>query len=131
MPATTCTQRKMSWSQLLSSGSMKLSSRKRSLYFDPCVEKETVAVADYRRDSAPRFRRSYRHNVVMPKRSFDELFELMKTLRGPGGCPWDRKQTLSALKPFIIEEAYEVVDAIDGNDRDSLREEVGDLLLEG
>jgi MazG family protein len=66
----------------------------------------------------------------MPKRSFDDLVDLMKTLRGPEGCPWDRKQTLPDLKPYVIEEAYEVVDAIDRDDRTALLEEVGDLLLE-
>jgi MazG family protein len=54
----------------------------------------------------------------------------MTTLRGPDGCPWDRKQTLLDLKPFVIEEAYEVVDAIDRDDRRALLEEVGDLLME-
>lgn len=66
----------------------------------------------------------------MPRRSFDELVRLMTRLRGPDGCPWDRKQTLPDLKPYVIEEAYEVVDAIDGDDRRALLEEVGDLLLE-
>ena len=66
----------------------------------------------------------------MAKRSFDELVQLMTTLRGPDGCPWDRKQTLPDLKPYVIEEAYEVVDAIDRDDRTGLMEEVGDLLLE-
>ena len=66
----------------------------------------------------------------MAKRSFDELVQLMTTLRGPNGCPWDRKQTLPDLKPYVIEEAYEVVDAIDKDDRQALMEEVGDLLLE-
>src|SRR5258708_20489581 len=66
----------------------------------------------------------------MQKRTFDELVQLMTRLRGPNGCPWDRKQTLPSLKPFIIEEAYEVVDAIDMDDRRALAEEVGDLLLE-
>lgn len=66
----------------------------------------------------------------MQKRSFDELVKLMTRLRGPDGCPWDRKQTLPSLKPFIIEEAYEVVDAIDNDDRRALAEEVGDLLLQ-
>ena len=66
----------------------------------------------------------------MQRRSFEELVQLMTTLRGPDGCPWDRKQTLPSLKPFIIEEAYEVVDAIDRDDRHALAEEVGDLLLE-
>lgn len=64
------------------------------------------------------------------KRTFDELVKLMTTLRGPGGCPWDREQTLEDLKPFVIEEAYEVVDAIDRDDRRALLEEVGDLLME-
>ena len=64
------------------------------------------------------------------KRSFDDLVQLMTRLRGPDGCPWDRKQTLPDLKPYVIEEAYEVVDAIDNDDRASLLEEVGDMLLE-
>lgn len=66
----------------------------------------------------------------MPKRSFDELVQLMTRLRGPNGCPWDRKQTLASLKPFIIEESYEVVDAIDRDDRAALAEELGDFLLQ-
>jgi len=66
----------------------------------------------------------------MARRSFDDLVKLMTTLRGPNGCPWDRKQALPDLKPFVIEEAYEVVDAIDGNDRAALLEEIGDFLLE-
>jgi MazG family protein len=64
------------------------------------------------------------------KRSFDQLVQLMTTLRGPDGCPWDRKQTLASLKPFIIEESYEVVDAIDRDDRAALAEEIGDFLLQ-
>jgi tetrapyrrole methylase family protein / MazG family protein len=66
----------------------------------------------------------------MTKRSFDDLVTLMTTLRGPNGCPWDREQTLATLKPFIIEESYEVVDAIDRDDRAALLEEVGDFLLQ-
>lgn len=69
------------------------------------------------------------HNERM-KRSFDDLVQLMTRLRGPDGCPWDRKQTLPDLKPYVIEEAYEVVDAIDRDDRGALLEEVGDMLLE-
>jgi MazG family protein len=68
--------------------------------------------------------------AVMSRRSFDDLVQLMTTLRGPNGCPWDRKQTLPDLKPYVIEEAYEVVDAIDRDDRAALAEEVGDMLLE-
>ena len=66
----------------------------------------------------------------MSKRTFEQLVQLMTKLRGPQGCPWDRKQTLPDLKPYVIEEAYEVVDAIDRDDRAALLEEVGDLLLE-
>lgn len=66
----------------------------------------------------------------MAQKTFDDLVALMARLRGPGGCPWDREQKLEDLKPFIIEEAYEVVEAIDRDDRAALKEEVGDLLLE-
>ena len=68
--------------------------------------------------------------LPMTRRSFDDLVKLMTTLRGPNGCPWDRKQTLASLKPFVIEESYEVVDAIDNNDRAALLEEIGDFLLQ-
>lgn len=64
------------------------------------------------------------------KRSFEDLVALMERLRSPGGCPWDREQTLESLKPFIIEEAYEVTDAIDRRDMDGLKEELGDHLLQ-
>jgi MazG family protein len=66
----------------------------------------------------------------MAKRTFQDLVTLMTTLRGPGGCPWDREQTFQSLKPFIIEEAYEVIDAIDRDDRRALAEELGDFLLQ-
>ena len=62
--------------------------------------------------------------------AFSRLVDIMATLRGPGGCPWDREQTLDTLKPFVLEEAYEVVDAIDRGDHDALREELGDHLFE-
>lgn len=66
----------------------------------------------------------------MTKRSFDELVALMHTLRAPGGCPWDREQTMEDLRAYVIEEAYEVVESINGGDRNALREELGDLLLQ-
>ncbi|MGH9456516.1 MAG: nucleoside triphosphate pyrophosphohydrolase [Thermoanaerobaculia bacterium] len=66
----------------------------------------------------------------MEKKRFEDLVELMTMLRAPGGCPWDRKQRMEDLRPFIIEEAYEVTHAIDAGDRDALREEVGDMLLQ-
>ncbi len=57
------------------------------------------------------------------------LVEIMKRLRGPGGCPWDIEQTHASIKPELIEECYEVVDAIDAGDMSGLREELGDVLL--
>ena len=61
---------------------------------------------------------------------FDRLVQIMRTLRSPDGCAWDREQTLASLRPFVLEEAYEVVDAIDRGDRTALCDETGDLLLE-
>ncbi|MFQ5647532.1 MAG: nucleoside triphosphate pyrophosphohydrolase [bacterium] len=62
--------------------------------------------------------------------SFDDLTAIMKRLRGPDGCLWDKEQTRKSLTPYIIEEAYEVLEAIDRSDLDELREELGDLLLQ-
>jgi MazG family protein len=62
--------------------------------------------------------------------SFPKLVEVMRRLLGPDGCPWDREQTLESLRPYVIEEAYEVVDAIDKGDPKELREELGDLALQ-
>ena len=62
--------------------------------------------------------------------SLPELVELMQRLLAPDGCPWDREQTLETLRTFVIEEAHEVVDAIDRGSPDALREELGDLLLQ-
>jgi len=64
------------------------------------------------------------------KKNFQDLVELSNYLRSPEGCPWDREQTLKTLKSFIIEEAYEVIEAIDANDIDELKEELGDLLYQ-
>ena len=61
---------------------------------------------------------------------FDELIDLIARLRAPGGCPWDREQTHESLKPMMLEEAYEVVEAIDEGNDDELIGELGDLLLQ-
>ena len=61
---------------------------------------------------------------------FDELVRIMRSLRGPDGCPWDREQTLPSLRPFLLEETYEVLEAIDTGDTAGLCEELGDLLFE-
>jgi MazG family protein len=62
--------------------------------------------------------------------SLPELVELMQRLLAPDGCPWDREQTFETLRTFVIEEAHEVVDAIDRKSPDGIREELGDLLLQ-
>ena len=62
--------------------------------------------------------------------AFTRLVDIMAALRGPDGCPWDREQTIDTLKPFVLEEAYEVLDAIDRHDHDDLREELGDFVFE-
>ncbi|MBA4372906.1 MAG: nucleoside triphosphate pyrophosphohydrolase [Thermodesulfovibrio sp.] len=59
-----------------------------------------------------------------------ELVRIMATLRGSQGCPWDKEQTRESLKPFIVEEAYEVLEAIDSRNPEALREELGDLLFQ-
>lgn len=61
--------------------------------------------------------------------TFDTLIELAKKLRAPGGCPWDRKQTIESLMKCIEEEADEVLDAIKKKDHPNLKEELGDLLF--
>jgi MazG family protein len=61
---------------------------------------------------------------------FTRLVEIMATLRAPDGCPWDREQTIDSLKPFVLEETYEVLEAIDRHDHAGLCEELGDFLFE-
>ena len=66
----------------------------------------------------------------MKKFSFQDLVNVVERLRSPSGCPWDREQTHHSLIPFLVEETYEVVDAIRQEDDESLAEELGDLLLQ-
>jgi MazG family protein len=63
--------------------------------------------------------------------AFQELVDIMARLRAPGGCPWDREQTLESLRQFVLEESYEVLDAIDRGDYADLRGEIGDFIFEG
>jgi MazG family protein len=60
----------------------------------------------------------------------ERLLAVMARLRGPGGCPWDLEQTLTSLRPYVLEETYEVLEAIDSGDARAHREELGDLLLQ-
>ncbi|MEJ2629071.1 MAG: nucleoside triphosphate pyrophosphohydrolase [bacterium] len=62
--------------------------------------------------------------------AFEKLVKIMKRLRSKDGCPWDKEQTHQSLKPYLLEEAYEVIESIDNNDPESLKEELGDLLLQ-
>jgi uncharacterized protein YabN with tetrapyrrole methylase and pyrophosphatase domain len=61
---------------------------------------------------------------------FERLVAIMARLRSPGGCPWDREQNFDTIKPYLLEETYEVLDAIDRRDWPHLAEELGDLLLQ-
>ncbi|MEO8100423.1 MAG: nucleoside triphosphate pyrophosphohydrolase [Acidobacteriota bacterium] len=61
---------------------------------------------------------------------FQKLVEIMARLRAPGGCPWDREQTFDTIKPYLLEETYEVLEAIDARDWKNLAEELGDLMLQ-
>ena len=67
----------------------------------------------------------------MKKRTenFKELVSIMERLRSPQGCPWDREQTLESLRTYLIEEVYEIIEAIEGRDPEALKEELGDLLF--
>src|SRR5215207_5450358 len=60
----------------------------------------------------------------------ERLMEIMRTLRGPNGCPWDREQTIASLRPFVLEETYEVLEAIESGSAADLKEELGDFLFE-
>ncbi|PLX79840.1 MAG: nucleoside triphosphate pyrophosphohydrolase [Desulfuromonas sp.] len=63
-------------------------------------------------------------------KAFSRLCDIMKQLRGPDGCPWDAEQTPETLKDYIVEETYELLEAIDEGDSDQIRDELGDLLLQ-
>ncbi|MBN1681008.1 MAG: nucleoside triphosphate pyrophosphohydrolase [Anaerolineae bacterium] len=68
---------------------------------------------------------------ALPRQSsFEHFQDIIAHLRAPEGCPWDQKQTHQSLRPYLLEETYEVLDALDSGSRDDLREELGDLLLQ-
>lgn len=64
------------------------------------------------------------------RKTFEDLLALMHRLRSPGGCPWDAEQTHQSLRPYLLEEAYEVLDALDSGSDEEFRDELGDLLLQ-
>ncbi|MBI5740219.1 MAG: nucleoside triphosphate pyrophosphohydrolase [Nitrospirae bacterium] len=62
--------------------------------------------------------------------NFQDLVDIAARLRGPGGCPWDKEQTLESLRPYLVEEFYELIDAFDEGDTEGIKEELGDLLFQ-
>src|SRR4026209_2465401 len=71
-----------------------------------------------------------RSGIGTPGSEFQRLVDIMARLRGPDGCPWDREQTPQSLRGCLLEETYEVLDALDRDDVADLRDELGDLLLQ-
>lgn len=67
---------------------------------------------------------------LSPGAAFERLVQIMARLRAPGGCPWDREQNFDTIKRYLLEETYEVMDAIDARDFEGLAEELGDLMLQ-
>jgi tetrapyrrole methylase family protein / MazG family protein len=67
---------------------------------------------------------------IEPKRTIEDLLNIMAILRGPSGCPWDREQTEQTLKAYLMEEAYEAIEAIETGTPEALKDELGDLLLQ-
>lgn len=94
------------------------------------VEKRTLPLHDLDRQEGF----DHMTSLVVPPwphaSSYESLQELMNHLRSPGGCPWDQKQTHQTLRSYLLEEAYEVLEALDRADMVALREELGDLLLQ-
>jgi MazG family protein len=74
--------------------------------------------------------KSARPNTISVGEWFEKLVAVQKRLRAPHGCPWDREQTHATLRPYLIEEAYEAIDALDSGDDEKFAEEMGDLLLQ-
>src|SRR3989338_8268306 len=66
----------------------------------------------------------------MKKAKFEDLVKIMERLRGNDGCPWDKEQNRKSLKPYLIEESYEVLEAIDEGKPEKIKEELGDLLFQ-
>ena len=82
------------------------------------------------RKTSPSSRKKTHTNHLSPGDWFEKLVAIQKRLRDPGGCPWDREQTHHTLRTYLIEEAYEVLDALESGDDEKFVEELGDLLLQ-
>lgn len=93
-----------------------------------CRDKPGILIKAHRK--AVFFLPNMGYNTPMEKDLFGELLDIMRRLRGEGGCPWDREQTFESIKPMLIEECYEVIEAIEEGDLKKLPEELGDLLYQ-
>ena len=82
------------------------------------------------RKTSPSSRKKTHTNHLSPGHWFEKLVAIQKRLRDPDGCPWDREQTHHTLRTYLIEEAYEVLDALESGDDEKFVEELGDLLLQ-
>src|SRR5947207_6162959 len=76
-----------------------------------------------------RYNRAMERATRTTGEKFERLVEIMATLRGPNGCPWDKQQDFNSLKPMLVEEVYEVLEAVENGDFDGISEELGELLL--
>jgi nucleoside triphosphate diphosphatase len=100
-------------------------------YADDTPRDETGAARDTPGAAGAAAPAGLRRGAEEAGEAFQRLVDIMATLRGPGGCPWDHEQTIESLRGYLLEETYEVLDAIDRADHDALRGEIGDLLFEG
>lgn len=97
-----------------------------SLYLPPLAPERTRLAGGRGADAAV----APAGGPALSRYSLDPLMRVVERLRAPGGCPWDREQTHQSLRPFVLEEAFEVAEALDLKDLDKLQEELGDLLLQ-
>jgi MazG family protein len=82
------------------------------------------------KNSRHRHAKPVKRTQATPGEWFEKLVAVQAKLRAPDGCPWDREQTIDSLKPFVLEETYEVIEAIDAHDHGALCEELGDFVFE-
>ena len=93
---------------------------------DGCVALSQEALDGRRAELHPKIRPTNPANIA----ALRHMLEVVEALRAPKGCPWDREQTHSSLRPYLLEETYEALEAIESGDQEELREELGDLLLQ-
>src|ERR1700690_81467 len=137
-----CEWGRADWLLSLAAGDCKLSSRSGASEVSVASGQKTLHKMKRKRRAKPRARvrptaRAGKtgkrvHSSVDGKAGawFEKLVALQAQLRAPGGCPWDREQTHESLRPYLVEETYEVLDALDSGRADKIAGELGDLLLQ-